>query len=128
MTGNSCPCFGILLAFCQFPYQHLLFVNSYVAYLFISLWPASTSHQQFITGSANLPVPHPPGPASGSVAIPQPRLVVYMQLCIQAVELRSTGREPYAYRFVRTHMAAELQRRFQDLPAGEVADLQVLCA
>ena len=50
------------------------------------------------------------------------------QVCIQAVELRSSGREPYAYRFARTHMAAEVQRRFQDLPAGEVADLQVLAA
>ena len=39
-------------------------------------------------------------------------LVPYMQVCIQAVELRSSGREPYAYRFARTHMAAELQRRF----------------
>ena len=55
-------------------------------------------------------------------------LVPHMQMCIQAVELRSSGREPYAYRFARTHMAAELQRRFQDLPAGEVADLQVLAA
>ena len=55
-------------------------------------------------------------------------LVPYMHACIQAVELRSSGREPYAYRFARTHMAAELQRRFQDLPAGEVADLQVLAA
>lgn len=44
----------------------------------------------------------------------------------QAQELRASGREPYAYRFARTHMAAELQQRFLSLPAGEVADLQVL--
>ncbi|KAK9840830.1 hypothetical protein WJX81_007652 [Elliptochloris bilobata] len=42
----------------------------------------------------------------------------------KAQELRSTGREPYAYRFARTHMAAELQRRFQDLAPGEMAGMQ----
>jgi len=42
----------------------------------------------------------------------------------QAQELRASGQEPYAYRFARTHLAAELQERFRDLPAGEMAELQ----
>jgi hypothetical protein len=44
---------------------------------------------------------------------------------MQAQELRNAGKEPYAYSYVRTHMAAELHEQFKDLPDGEMADLQV---
>jgi lysyl-tRNA synthetase class II len=45
---------------------------------------------------------------------------------MQAQELRDAGKEPYAYRFDRTHLAAALHEQFKDLPDGEVADLQVV--
>jgi len=45
---------------------------------------------------------------------------------LQAQELREAGKEPYAYRYERTHMAAALHEQFKDLPDGEFADLQVL--
>ncbi|BDA48390.1 Lysine-tRNA ligase [Coccomyxa sp. Obi] len=42
----------------------------------------------------------------------------------KAQELRAAGKEPYAYQFDRTHLAAVLHEQFRDLPNGEVADLQ----
>lgn len=45
---------------------------------------------------------------------------------LQAQELREAGKEPYAYRYERTHMAAALHEQFKGLPDGESADLQVL--
>jgi lysyl-tRNA synthetase class 2 len=42
---------------------------------------------------------------------------------MQVQQLRTAGKEPYAYVFPRTHAAAELQARHVDLPAGEHAVL-----
>ena len=42
----------------------------------------------------------------------------------QAQELRAAGKEPYAYSYARTHMAAQLQEQFRDLGDGESADVQ----
>jgi lysyl-tRNA synthetase, class II len=39
----------------------------------------------------------------------------------KAETLRSSGQDPYAYSFERTHTAAELLRLYEDLPAGETA-------
>ncbi|EIE27769.1 lysyl-tRNA synthetase [Coccomyxa subellipsoidea C-169] len=47
---------------------------------------------------------------------------------MQAQDLRSAGKEPYAYTYERTHMAAALHEQFRDLPDGEMADLQVAVA
>ena len=33
---------------------------------------------------------------------------------------RVAGKEPYAYSYQRTHMAAQLQELHKDLPAGQV--------
>ncbi len=44
---------------------------------------------------------------------------------VQAQDLRNAGKEPYAYTYERTHMAAALHEQFRDLPDGEMADLQV---
>ena len=43
--------------------------------------------------------------------------------CMQIEQLRSTGVEPFAYSFGVSHTAAELQQTYQDLPNGELADL-----
>jgi lysyl-tRNA synthetase class II len=43
--------------------------------------------------------------------------------CTQAQELREAGKEPYAYRFDRTHYTDDLQRQFEGLAAGERAPL-----
>lgn len=37
-------------------------------------------------------------------------------------QLRSLGKDPYAYKFERTHTAAQLQQQFEDLPSGQVAE------
>ena len=42
----------------------------------------------------------------------------------QAQELRAAGKEPYAYGYARTHLAAQLQEQFRDLGDGESADVQ----
>jgi lysyl-tRNA synthetase class II len=42
--------------------------------------------------------------------------------CPQAEELRKLNHEPYAYRFDRTHTAAQLQAQYTDLPAGQLDD------
>ena len=39
----------------------------------------------------------------------------------KAEALRSSGQDPYAYSFDRTHTAAELMEQYGDLPAGETA-------
>ena len=39
---------------------------------------------------------------------------------LQVALWRAAGKEPYAYSFQRTHKAAELQKLYADLPAGEV--------
>ena len=36
--------------------------------------------------------------------------------------MRSLGKEPYAYKFDRTHTAAQLQQQFESLPSGQVAE------
>ena len=41
---------------------------------------------------------------------------------LQVEQLRQLGREPYAYRFERTHSAAQLQEEYQQLPSGDVAE------
>ena len=41
-------------------------------------------------------------------------------LCEQVQQWRAAGKEPYAYSFRRTHLAAQLQAEYADLPAGEV--------
>lgn len=38
----------------------------------------------------------------------------------QVQQWRAAGKEPYAYSFQRTHLAAQLQAEHKDLPAGEV--------
>ncbi|MEM9156395.1 MAG: lysine--tRNA ligase [Cyanobacteria bacterium P01_F01_bin.33] len=43
-------------------------------------------------------------------------------------ELRSRGIDPYPYRFERSHLAAELQERYGDLPAGEEREDEVSAA
>lgn len=37
-------------------------------------------------------------------------------------QLRDLGKDPYAYKFERTHSAAQLQQQFEDLPSGQVSD------
>lgn len=44
---------------------------------------------------------------------------------LQAQELRDAGKEPYAYSFDRTHMAAALHEQFTSLENGREAELQV---
>lgn len=41
---------------------------------------------------------------------------------LQVKQLRSLGKDPYAYKFDRTHTAAQLQQQFEDLPSGQVAE------
>ena len=41
---------------------------------------------------------------------------------MQVKQLRSLGQDPYAYRFDRTHTAAQLQHEFESLPSGQVAE------
>ena len=43
----------------------------------------------------------------------------------QAQELRDAGKEPYAYNFDRTHMAAALHEQFASLENGHEAELGV---
>ncbi len=43
----------------------------------------------------------------------------------QAQELRDAGKEPYAYSFERTHMAAALHEQFASLENGCEAELEV---
>lgn len=43
-----------------------------------------------------------------------------MSVRLQVAQWREAGKEPYAYSFQRTHMAAQLQELHADLPAGEV--------
>lgn len=43
---------------------------------------------------------------------------------MQAADLRSAGKDPYAYKFTRTHLAADLHKLFEDLPAGQEASTQ----
>ncbi len=42
------------------------------------------------------------------------------ECCPQVQQWRAAGKEPYAYSFQRTHMAAQLQAEYADLPNGEV--------
>lgn len=44
---------------------------------------------------------------------------------IQAQDLRDAGKEPYAYSFERTHMAADLHEQFASLENGHEAELKV---
>ena len=44
---------------------------------------------------------------------------------MQAQELRDAGKEPYAYNFERTHMAAALHEQFTSLENGHEAELEV---
>ena len=44
---------------------------------------------------------------------------------MQAQQLRDAGKEPYAYNFVRTHMAADLHKQFASLENGHEAELGV---
>jgi lysyl-tRNA synthetase class 2 len=47
----------------------------------------------------------------------------------QAADLRSTGQDPYAYRFERSHYTSELQQQYKDLENGqEVPDAAVAVA
>ena len=39
----------------------------------------------------------------------------------QVEQWRAAGKEPYAYSFQRTHLAAQLQTEYADLPAGEAS-------
>ena len=41
---------------------------------------------------------------------------------IQVKQLRSLGKDPYAYKYDRTHTAAQLQQQFEDLPSGQIAE------
>ena len=41
---------------------------------------------------------------------------------VQVQQLRDLGKDPYAYKFERTHSAAQLQQQFEDLPSGQVSD------
>ncbi|HEY9673784.1 MAG TPA: lysine--tRNA ligase [Waterburya sp.] len=43
-------------------------------------------------------------------------------------QLKALGINPFAYRWESTHHAAELHRKFADLPAGEAADVEVAIA
>lgn len=43
-------------------------------------------------------------------------------------QLKQAGLVPYAYRWERTHHAADLQQKFADLPSGEEVDLEVAIA
>lgn len=43
----------------------------------------------------------------------------------QAQDLRNAGKEPYAYSFERTHMAAALHEQFASLENGCEAELEV---
>ena len=45
----------------------------------------------------------------------------------QAQELRDAGKEPYAYTYDRTHMAAALHEQFTSLENGCEAELEVCC-
>ncbi len=45
---------------------------------------------------------------------------------LQVEQWRAAGKEPYAYSFQRTHLAAQLQAQYADLPAGE-ARTRLLC-
>ena len=42
---------------------------------------------------------------------------------MQAQQLRDAGKEPYAYNFDRTHMAADLHEQFASLENGHEAEL-----
>ena len=44
---------------------------------------------------------------------------------MQAQELRDAGKDPYAYSFDRTHMAAALHEQFASLENGHEAELEV---
>ena len=44
---------------------------------------------------------------------------------MQAQELRDAGKDPYAYSFDRTHMAAALHEQFASLENGHEAELGV---
>ena len=44
---------------------------------------------------------------------------------MQAQELRDAGKDPYAYNFDRTHMAAALHEQFASLENGHEAELGV---
>lgn len=37
-------------------------------------------------------------------------------------QLRSLGKDPYAYKYDRTHTAAQLQQQFEGLPSGQIAE------
>ena len=41
---------------------------------------------------------------------------------MQVQQLRNLGKDPYAYKFDRTHTSAQLQQQFEQLPAGQVAE------
>ena len=41
---------------------------------------------------------------------------------MQVQQLRDLGKDPYAYKFERTHSAAQLQQQFIELPSGQVSD------
>ena len=43
-------------------------------------------------------------------------------------QLKALGQNPYAYHWESTHHAAELQKKFADLPTGEEVDLEVAIA
>lgn len=41
---------------------------------------------------------------------------------MQVKQLRSLGKDPYAYKYGRTHTAVQLQQQFQELPSGQIAE------
>ena len=41
---------------------------------------------------------------------------------MQVQQLRGMGKDPYAYKFERTHTSAQLQQQFRDLPSGQTAE------
>ena len=59
---------------------------------------------------------------------PLPQLIQHA-FPTQAADLRSTGQEPYAYRFERSHYTSELQQQYKDLENGqEVPEASVAVA
>ena len=45
-----------------------------------------------------------------------------MYTSVQVKQLRSLGKDPYAYKYDRTHTAAQLQQQFEGLPSGQIAE------
>lgn len=64
----------------------------------------------------------------GTLRQTQPsKLVVKSASCIlpcvvQVQQLRDMGKDPYAYKFDKTHTVAQLHEQHRDLPAGQLAE------